>query len=358
MNKYAVIMAGGSGQRLWPLSREKQPKQIIKVVNGKSLLEICVERIKEIFPLENIYIVTNQEYKSVIHDHLADIPVDNILGEPVGRDTSNAIGLAAAVISLRDPDSAMAVFSADQLLEPVSELQAGINQGFDYIEQNPEVLMTLGITAKYPHTGFGYLKHGEQARGFSKVYRVDQFREKPDIETAREYVESGQYSWNSGMFIWKTRTILAEIEKLLPENYQGLIKIADSWQTEQRDTVLADIFPQLPKISIDFGVMEKTAQVFMCKLDISWQDVGSFEALSDNIGLEDENGNIVAGDVKFSQIGSSNNIVIGGTNNHLIATIDMDDIVVVHTEDATLVCPKGESGKLKELLGLINSKYK
>ena len=357
MNKYAVIMAGGSGQRLWPLSRQKTPKQIIKIIKGKSLLEICIERIKSIFPLENIYIVTNQEYKDIVCDHLQGIPDDNILGEPVGRDTANAIGLAACVIQQKDPDSAMAVFSADQIIDPISELEAGINSGFIFVEKNPDVLMALGIKAVSAHTGFGYLKQGE-ASELSGVYKVDQFKEKPDQKTAQYYLESGAYCWNSGMFLWKTSAVIAEIDKNLPENAKGLKTIADTWNTNKREKVLNDVFPSLPKMSIDYGIMEKAEKVYMAKLNCNWQDVGSFETLSVNIGENDDSDNSIAKGTEAIFENSSGNIVINETSGHIIAGIDIDNLVVIHTDNATLICQKGQTDKIKKLLEKIDNKYK
>ncbi len=357
MNKYAVIMAGGSGQRLWPLSRQKMPKQMIKVIKGKSLLEICIDRIKSIFPLENIYIVTNQQYKGIVEGHLEGIPKDNILGEPVGRDTANAIGFAANIIYQKDRDSAMAVFSADQVISPVRELQSGIQAGFDFVNSNPDVLMTLGIKATSAHTGFGYIKQGEATKS-SKVFRVDQFKEKPDIATAQRYLESGNYCWNSGMFLWKTGTILAEINKSLPENAEGLLKITSMWGSDQAEAFLSEVFPTLPKISIDYGIMEKAAKVCMIKLDCDWQDVGSFEALTSNIGQVDCHNNSIAHGIETVLDNCSGIIIISDDSSHLIAGIDIEDLVVVHTKDATLICRKGSTDKLKVLLDKIDEKHK
>ena len=357
MNRYAVIMAGGRGQRLWPLSRRKAPKQMVKLVGGQSLLDMSVNRIKAIFPPENIYIVTNQEYKPVISEQFSEISDDNILGEPAGRDTANAIGLAAGIINAKDPDSAMAVFTADHIISPAEKLQDGVNAAFDFIEANPSVLVTFGIRATSAHTGFGYLKRGD-ATAEPAIFRVDEFKEKPDAQTAQSYLDSGEYYWNSGMFLWKTETVLDEIARNLPENADGLRRIAGGWFTPERQTLLESIFPTLPKISIDYGIMEKAKHNFMYRLDCRWQDVGSFEALAENVGVVDSDNNTVSAKTMFAGCDAAGNIIINNSPRHLVAAIDIDDLVIVHTDDATLICPKGKTDKLKTLLEKIDKEYK
>ncbi len=351
---YAVIMAGGSGKRLWPLSRKNRPKQIIDLLKDQSLLQHSVDRIKPIFSPEQIMVVTNNEYAQVVSEHLPDIPRENIIGEPIGRDTSNAIGLAATVLSKRDPSSNMAVFSADQIIEPHEPLIEAIQRAFEFLEKRPEALFTFGIKASYAHTGLGYLKKGEESDILPGVFPVDAFKEKPNKNTASAYIRSGDYCWNSGMFVWKTSTILKQIDRFLPHNSERLDFIGHSYGSPEWDKVLNSEFGKLEKISIDYGVMERAKDVYMCQLDCHWEDVGSYETLSETIGILDEHKNSTVLKSTYQQINSFNNIIISGSEKHLIATINVDDLVVVHTSDATLICHRDETDRLKELIDKIH----
>jgi mannose-1-phosphate guanylyltransferase len=349
--EYAVIMAGGSGKRLWPLSDRQKPKQLIRLFDDKSLLKKCVERVQGLFSVNNILIITNEEYIDIVHQDVPEIPEQNIIGEPLGRDTSNAIGLAATIISQKDPDSTMAVFSADQLIEPVDLLHKGIKEAQKFIDKHPDALVTLGVKATSPHTGYGYLKQGEPIEGFDNLYPVDEFKEKPNTNTARNYVRSGEYSWNSGMFVWKTKTILSQLERFLPHNFERLELIGRIWNTPDRNTIFYDEFSRLEKISIDYGVLERALNVHMVKVDINWQDVGSYESIAKRVGVRDEHSNTIVGQSLGSYIDSHNNIIINEVKDHLLASIHVNDMVIVHTKKATLICHRDEADRqLKDLI--------
>jgi len=348
---YAVIMAGGSGQRLWPLSRKDRPKQIISLFDSKSLLQHCVERVRGLFGVEQILVVTNAEYADVVREHLPELPGENILGEPVGRDTANAIGLAAAALSRRGSDNIMAVFSADQLIEPVETLQQAVKKAFSFIGNHPEVLFTFGIKARYAHTGLGYLKRGQESKhGAHGIFYVEAFKEKPNRSTAHKYIRSGQYCWNSGMFVWRVDTLLKQLELFLPHNAERLARIAAAWDTPRRAGVLAQEFEKLQRISIDFGVMEHAKNVYMCELDCYWVDVGSFETLADSIGTVDQDNNITTAGTRCEFMYSGDNIVVNEAEDHLIAAIHVENLIIVHTKDATLICRREETDYLKDLL--------
>ncbi len=347
--QYAVIMAGGSGKRLWPLSRHDRPKQIIDAFEGKSLLRLCVDRIKGIFPPERIYVVTNQEYVDVVREHLSELPAENIISEPVGRDTANAIGLAATVLNLKDPDAYMAVFSADQIIEPIEPLQEAFLNALKYLETHPKALFTFGIKATSAHTGYGYLKRGKEMVS-DGIYPVEAFKEKPNKSTARKYIRSGHYCWNSGMFAWRVDTILQQLDRFLPHNSDRLHLIGEHWGTDLQDEILKEQFTALEKISIDFAVMERAVDVCMCELDCHWMDVGSYESLAENIGTAGPHGNIITDNTTCQWVDSSNNIAISNTSDHLIATIHVEDMIIVHTDDATLICHREETDHLKLLL--------
>jgi mannose-1-phosphate guanylyltransferase len=349
---YAVIMAGGSGQRLWPLSRKDQPKQIIKLFEEKSLLQHCVNRIKGVFDPEHILVVTNAEYAEVVREHLPEIPAENILGEPVGRDTANAIGLAATVLSRKGDDNIMAVFSADQIIEPVEPLQEALKKSLKFIERHPEALFTFGIKASYAHTGLGYLKRGEESHeAIAGVFQVEAFKEKPNKITAHKYIRSGRYCWNSGMFVWRVDTILKQMELFLPHNAERLGLIGTAWDSDRRSEVIGREFGKLQKISIDFGVMEKAKDVYMCELDCHWVDVGSYQTLADSIGSADQDDNVTTPGTRCEFIDSGSNIVISNSPDHLISAIHVEDLIIVHTKDATLICRRKETDHLKDLLG-------
>lgn len=348
---YAVIMAGGSGQRLWPLSRTNRPKQIIDLVEGQSLLRHCVNRIQAIFDPEHILVVTNADYADVVRQHLPELPDQNILGEPVGRDTANAIGLAAAVLDQRCPDAMMAVFSADQIIKPIEPLQHAVHKALKFLEKHPEALFTFGIKATSAHTGFGYLKRGEASHEFDDgIFPVAAFREKPNKVTARKYIRSGNYCWNSGIFVWRVDTVLHQLETYLPHNADRLARLGKAWNTDTWETMLQDLFPELEKISIDFAVLEHAKHVFMCELDCHWSDVGSYAALSETVGITDEYENIRDENTLCELLDSSRNITISQNPDHLIAAIGVEDLIIVNTADATLICRRGDTESIKRLL--------
>jgi len=353
--EHAVIMAGGQGQRLWPLSRKKRPKQIINLFDGQSLLQKCVERIRTLFAPENILVVTNADYVDTVREHLVGIPAENVLAEPVGRNTANAVGLAVVVLARRDPQGVMAVFSADQLIEPPEPLQQGVRCALAFLKNHPQALFTFGIRATFAHTGLGYLKRGEQVDA-SGVFRVEAFKEKPNKSTAQKYIRSGNYCWNSGIFAWRVDTIIGQLEQFLPHNADRLARIGQAWGTERYLEVLNQEFPQLENISIDYGVMEKAAEVYMCELDCHWMDVGSFAALAETLGQSDADENTRVGRTLGEFLDSRHTIAISADTDHLIATIGVEDLIVVHSPDATLICHRDEADRLRHLLAQLAEK--
>ena len=350
--RYAVVMAGGSGTRLWPLSRAKRPKQVLSLLDGQSLLGLAVERLSGMFPAENIYIITNAQYAADIAGALPHLPPGNIIAEPQGRDTANAIALGAEILAARDDDATMAVFSADHVIRPREAFVECVEAACDAAEEHRDALVTFGIRPTWPHTGLGYVHCGGESDG---VYDVLAFKEKPNHHTARRYVESGQYYWNSGMFVWKVDAIRGEIGRLLPASLEALEPIGQAVRdgTDFTD-ILADIYPRLDKISIDYAVMERAAKVLMIELKCEWLDVGSWPALSDVLP-PDESGNVTVADSAVI-LDSARNVIVA-EDDHLLAVLGMDDCVIVHSPDATLVCNKSDSQRLKELVAMLRSKY-
>jgi len=351
--RYAVIMAGGSGKRLWPMSRVRRPKQILPLVHGKSLLELAVERLSGAFEHQNVWVITNREYADQAAEALPMLPRENVVGEPEGRDTANAVALAAELLAARDPEGTMAVFTADHVIRPVDRFVRAVNAACQAAENRPDSLVTFGIPPTWPHTGLGYIHCGETV--LDGVHKVLGFKEKPDRHLARRYVEGGQHYWNSGMFVWKIATIRQALKDYLPASASSLEPIGRAVK-EGADyaKLLGDIYPTLEKISIDFAVMEKAPKVLMVELNCRWLDVGSWPAL-ENVVEPDESGNtIVAKNVAV--LDSLRNIIVT-EDDHLLALLGMDDCVVVHSDDATLVCSKSDSQRLKELVELLEKKF-
>ena len=351
--RYAVIMAGGAGRRLWPLSRNKRPKQLLRLIGGKSLLEMAVERLDGLFQPKNILIITGAEYADQIAEALPQLPRENIIGEPQGRDTANAIALGAELLNAQDKDATMAIFTADQVIRPADAFAKAVRTACDAAEHNPGALLTFGIRPTWPHTGLGYIHCGETLE--NGVYHVEAFKEKPDHQTARRYVESGRHYWNSGMFVWKVSTIRRAMEQFLPNSLQMLAPVGEAVRRgEDYTATLTKIYPKLEKISIDYAVMEKAGKVLMVELGCEWLDVGSWPSLENVINLDESDNVVVAQNVVI--LDSFRNIIVSD-NDHLLAVLGMDDCVIVHSDDATLVCNKSDSQRLKELVAEIEKTY-
>ncbi len=351
--RYAMIMAGGSGKRLWPASRESKPKQLIKLVDGKNLLEVATSRLEGLFGPEQVLIVTNAAYVDSVRDCLTGVPAENVIGEPQGRDTANAIALGAELIAARDPDATMAVFTADHIIRPKEQFDECIERACRAAEDDRGALVTLGIRPTWPHTGLGYIHRGEKIN--DAVGKVLAFKEKPDHRTARWYVESGEYFWNSGMFIWNVETIRKALAEFLPATAKRLAPIGElAAAGKDYAAALAEAYPDLEKISIDYAVMEKAPHVQMVELTCEWLDVGSWPAM-ENILRLDADGNAVAAS-RAAVLDSDRNIIFC-EDDHLLAVLGMDDCIIVHTADATLVCKKDDSQRLKELVDWIGQHF-
>lgn len=347
-------MAGGTGKRLWPMSREKRPKQVLKLLDGQTLLRRCFQRLLPIFDTRNIIVLTNAGYVELIRENLPELPASNIIAEPAVRDTAGAIGLAATILAKYDTDATMAILTADQLIEPAETLQQAIRDALFYVKNNPSHMITFAIKPAFPSTQLGYIKcaAGHLTPGYkNKICPVKSFKEKPDAKTAKEYLESDKYFWNSGMFAWKAKTLLQNLKRFLPQSAEPLAKISAGWDSPAQQQSLKQWFPKLPKISIDYAVMEKAQDVYAIKLNCRWLDIGSFAGLADIISA-DENGNIIIAG-KNELLDCKNCTFVTEDKKHLIAAVGLEDIVVAHTEDATLVCSRDQAHRLKELLELI-----
>lgn len=355
---FAVIMAGGTGKRLWPLSRESRPKQVLKLLDGQTLLRNCFERLQGIFDLRNIIVLTNAGYVDLVRENLSELPKENIIAEPAVRDTASAIGLAATILHKYDANANMAVVTADQVIEPKETFQTAMHTALSFVDANPQAMVTFGIKPTFASTQLGYIQFGKTVSGEgagNAVHTIDAFKEKPAEKIAQEYLESGDYCWNSGMFVWRCETILNHLKQFLPESTEPLDAIKNSWGGPEQQQALQEWFPKLPKISIDFAVMEKAKQVYGVRLDCRWLDMGSFAALVDILESDPDNNIVITGSSEL--LDSKNNIVATEEKGHLLALMGVENMIVAHSKDATLVCPIDQGHRLKELLEKIKDHH-
>lgn len=351
--RFAVIMAGGSGTRLWPLSRRGTPKQLLRLIEGKSLLRIAYERLGDLVPPERVLVCTGAAYADEVGAELPELPAANILGEPEGRDSLNAVAWPAAVIAARDPDAVIAQVTADQLIEPVAVFTAALAEAFEVAESDAAALVTLGVVPTSAHTGYGYLHRGEPVVGHPHTHRVLEFREKPDAATAQHYLDSGQYWWNAGMFVWRAATFLDQLRQLHPASHASVLELAAHPER------LAAIFPTLHKTSVDYGVMEPvsagagSAHVVAVALPVTWRDVGGYASLGEILD-HDEWGNALIG--ASVRLDASDNVIINTAGDgHLIGLLSCSGMVVVATPTITMVAPLDQTERVRELVALVRA---
>jgi mannose-1-phosphate guanylyltransferase len=348
-----MIMAGGSGTRLWPMSRGETPKQLIGLFDGKSLLEIAAVRLDGIVATEQQWVCTNQKHQEIICEKLG-LPTSQLLGEPEPRDTLNAVAFTAAVLLKQDPDAVFAVLTADHIIRPQDEFAKCLDIGFLLVEEDAARFVTFGITPTFPATGYGYVELGETICDGARICK--RFVEKPDKQTAEEYIASGNFAWNSGMFIFHAGSFLSALERLQPKSYADIKRIADAWGTDKQESVLNEVYPSLPKISVDYGMMEPASSddaITLCTVPmaVQWLDVGSWPSYGDTLKA-DSNGN--KSDTKSLHLDSNNVLCVSSDKSHTITTIGCEDLVIVHTDDATLVFPASEAQRVKEMHGLVD----
>ena len=351
MKVYGLIMAGGGGTRFWPLSRKKVPKQLLNLDGKEIMLNETIDRLSGVVEKENIFIVTNTEQVGLTKQITSERVLENhILAEPSARNTAACIGYGAIEILKKYGDGVMCILASDHYIKDEENFKSVLKKAVETVEET-DGLVTIGIKPTFPSTGYGYIKNEEIS---NKTYKkVAEFVEKPDLERANAYIESGNYAWNSGMFVWKASTILRYFEKLLPDIYDKLMIIKETMGTSSEYDVIRAIYDTIPKISIDYGIMERADSVYMLEGDFGWNDIGSFDALP-ALYVSDTKGNVVRGENVL--IDSSDNIIVG--NGKMIATVGVNNLIIVETDDALLVCAKDRAQDVKEVVSALEKAEK
>ena len=342
MKTTAVIMAGGRGERFWPKSRNNRPKQFLSLTSdGETMIQKTVKRLRPIVDAEDIYIVTNEAYISLVKEQLPEVPAENVLAEPCARNTAPCIAFAAAVIGKKYDDAVMLVLPSDHLISYEKIYISTLRKAVAVAEEGKN-LVTICITPTYPETGYGYICFGDEA---GNAFEVERFVEKPDLATAKSYLASGNYLWNSGMFVWKVSSIMADLKEFMPAIYEGAVRIGESFGTDSFKDTLVKEFTAFEPESIDFGVMEKADNIYTIPGGFGWDDVGSWLAI-ERINQTDDFKNFFDGDVVA--VDSKRTTVCGG--KRLVAAVGTRDIVIVDTDDVLLVCSKNNTQDIKKVI--------
>jgi len=341
---YAVIMAGGSGTRFWPLSRKALPKQFLSLFGGSSLIRQTYERIKPLFPDEQIYVVTNSGYVDLVHTHIPELPMSNIIGEPVAKNTAPCVAMISSVLLAKDPEAVLCILPADHAIVNTDHFREILQVGLQEAKER-DGLFTIGIKPSRPETGYGYIQIDSTTKG--PVYPVKTFAEKPDLPTAEAFLASGDFLWNSGMFIWKASTIMAEFETHLPNIAHLCDDMKPGLLSNRAQDSIDQFYLHVESISIDYGIMEKAQKVSVIQADFGWSDVGSWLAAWE-LAEKDASGNSIHG--QQVEMVNTHNSYVRNSSNRLIALVGMEDVVVVDTGDAILIMPKSKSQEVKTLL--------
>ncbi len=351
-NAYAVILAGGRGERFWPLSRAARPKQLLALTGDSPLIAEAVQRLDGLIPPERVLVITNADLVDATREAVPEVPPEQVIGEPVGRDTAPAVALALALVRHRDPDGVFCVLTADHIIGDIPLFQKTLRAGLETAAHR-DAIVTIGIEPTEPATGYGYIQCGEregEVEGIA-LYRADSFREKPDDATARHYLEAGRYLWNSGMFIWSARTLKASFEQHAPALADLAERMERAAGTDGFEATLAEVYRDVRKISIDYALMEHADEVLTIPGTFPWDDVGAWTALPNHLPA-DEDGNTALGTLEA--LDAQNNIVY--SPDRLTALIGVDDLVVIHAEGATLVCHRSRAQEIKNMVARLRER--
>ena len=365
--RFSVILAGGSGIRLWPLSREAHPKQLIPVIGGKSLLHAAFDRLATVVPIEHRWVCGSAKYEAAVREGIPTL--SKYIGEPTGRDTLAAIGYSCALVRAADSDAIVAFLTSDHVIKPVESFRRALDRAFLLVEKTPDILLTFGVSPHFPATSYGYLELSEPLDGYSGALLVRRFKEKPELAVAQSYLDAGpdRYQWNSGMFVWKASRFLELLERYEPEIADAINRITNSSNLVSHDELLAEIYPTIKKKSVDYGIMEPASldpdvRIACISLDLDWRDIGSWTAYG-TLAETDEWGNATMlaasseGQASTALQDCRGTLVVSLEPEHLVACLGCEDMVIVHTADATLVCPKSRVEELKKLHIGIQEKF-
>ena len=343
MELYAVIMAGGVGSRFWPRSKERKPKQLIRIFGDNTMIQDTVKRMEGLIEPKNIFVITNKVQKSRVIEQLPQLPEENIVDEPFGKNTAACIGLASILIKAKNNEAVIVTLPSDHLIKDDEEFRKCLKNAADFA-YNSKGLVTIGITPNRPETGYGYIQFDEKEVS-NNVYKVLTFAEKPNLETARRFIESGDFLWNAGIFIWRVDSILEEIKNFLPDLHDGLLEIESAIGTTDFEKQLVSVYGQLKSVSIDYGVMEKAQNVFLTKADFYWNDVGSWEAVYE-VAEKDEEGNALVGDVYTEKTFGSYVF----SPKKFVATIGVENLIIIDTHEALLVCNRDNAQEVRQIV--------
>jgi mannose-1-phosphate guanylyltransferase len=345
---YAVIMAGGEGTRFWPLSRASCPKQFLSILGGEPLVVQTFRRLEGLIPPERILVMINRKHREVARRLLGSLPPENLIAEPRIRDTAPCIGLAAGIIRKRAGDQTLICLPSDHVIHPPDGLRECLRRCDPCVQSDPAALYTIGIRPTYPATGYGYILRGGVVHEIEgvPVYEVSSFHEKPAMTVAEAYFDSGDYFWNSGIFFWRTDTVLDAIRRRLPELHEGLEQLGPDLDTDRMEPALARVFPRLPRISLDYGVLEQADRVRVVEGHFAWDDVGTWRVLRGHLPA-DEHANIKAGNVVALD---STGCILYSAGDHLVTALGVRDLIIVSTPDATLVTTRDNAERVRELV--------
>jgi len=348
-NAYAVIMAGGKGERFWPQSRSSRPKQLLRLLGDATMIELTVERLRTMLPVDHILIITNRDYVDAVRKLMPFLPPENVVGEPIARDTAPCAALAAGIVKARGGENAvMSLLPADHLIERTRDLVSVLSDLGGFVAENPDWICTIGVKPTEPATAYGYIRCGEEleSAGETRLFRSLGFREKPDAATAEQFLADGSYRWNCGMFLFQVSALEREMRRQCPELAKMLDEVCGLVRSGTLEEQLPALFGRQTKISIDYAVMEKADFMAVAECRFDWDDIGSWTALRNHL-TPDSCGNVATG--LFAGL-DSHNLIVSGQPDHLVAAIGVDNLVIVTTPDATLVCRIDQAQRIKELL--------
>ena len=353
-HRYCVIMCGGIGSRFWPVSRKECPKQFLDFFGtGRTLLQQTVDRLEGLVPIENIYTVTNESYATIVRGQLPELPASNVITEPARRNTAPCVCLAAHIIKARDPEAVIVTLPSDHLILKEVAFRKALQEGFDFVEDGDR-LLTLGIKPSSPHTGYGYIQEGEPVEGSEGIMKVKSFTEKPDLEMAKVFLESGEFFWNAGIFLWSAKSILKAFDIYAPEIAAIFNSGEKYYGTSQEESFIKKVFPSAPSISIDYAIMEKAPNVYVKTVDIGWSDLGSWKALYE-VSPKTREGNVQQGCHVMTE--NCTDSIFTGLRGRLIVAAGLHGYIVADTENALLIYPIEEEQKIRRVVTEIESRF-